>query len=995
MNKLALLGTPGLLLIPLFGSASAASNPNLYVSAENPYYDNHFAGSMVIEVIVNDPNLIDVNVLKGEPDVSVNGDGLRMVQGSDGRWYGYFANLDKAKAADQIASDAGVPGAGLDFGVFCSSDTTAFGPSFSESDGIAIPRSTGVTGATNGNAGFTTCTGTPSGSIINNVVRLPKSINQNSAVPTGQIGLNSNAWPLVQLFSFNKDVTIQYNGAGGTQQVTLHYDDIPNISMNLDRNNYPLGAEVFITINDMQLNQDPTSKDSWTFNIASPQTTFYGAFTDTGSNAANGGAGLTNLVSKLSTLGFEKNGKLSMSLGQVAELKANQLQSSTASDGTTTFTQIVTLVESQPNSGTFENFGFDDLSNIKIKSNPPRGQAATIEYNSKSQSIVSGLSTASVDIGTNQPVSGKKIPVTIKDPDQNLNTNDEDDLDVFRSSAIIPSMTIGNPITLENAGSVKIYSASTDALAGGTSITSHVNDTNSDRLALDTRPPAANQSFEKISLNLGVSANTLQNMLIDTADGDSGTNWVNYDFRSLEQQLGITNYADTTMSLYFGLADPSPVVLVSAANMTGSQGLVQVPNAAVNSIGSKSGTAFLVINFDASDNSAAQCTISTETDTQPIVFDLFSFGQKNGDDVNNAIYRFELEETSSSSGVFTGTAEYVIVNQLNQFDPDLIKTLRTIDNDIKFFVNQRLINEKGINISYSDVADIGLTVATSAKADIRTHSGTVSLTSKTFRFGQPVTIVLNDPDLNIKHDTIDVYTVINNPASENVDTVGTTSGGILLEVLIKDIRFKRCTISGVEYGGLGASGFSLVETGPDTGIFEGVFKMPSQICNRDGTKLISPAGGTVDLKYHDYRDSSGQPNIFGPKATTSSKTTQPTTKTTQPAKTTDSEIIKMPGSTVKVSSKTYTLPDLCKVKHVILTGKIPNYKQGTKITFNLTNPDDKSSTFYAFATKQGNYKALFTLKHNSPTGNYSVDINYLKSDVGKISFTVNPKIIKK
>jgi hypothetical protein len=171
--------------------------------------------------------------------------------------------------------------------------------------------------------------------------------------------------------------------------------------------------------------------------------------------------------------------------------------------------------------------------------------------------------------------------------------------------------------------------------------------------------------------------------------------------------------------------------------------------------------------------------------------------------------------------------------------------------------------------------------------------------------------------------------------------------------------------------------------------------MPSQICNRDGTKLISPAGGTVDLKYHDYRDSSGQPNIFGPKATTSSKTTQPTTKTTQPAKTTEPETVKLPGSTAKVSSKTYTLPDLGKVKHVVLTGKIPNYKQGTKITFNLTNPDDKSSTFYAFATKQGNYKALFTLKHNSPTGNYSVDINYLKSDVGKISFTVNPKIIKK
>ena len=29
-----------------------------------------------------------------------------------------------------------------------------------------------------------------------------------------------------------------------------------------------------------------------------------------------------------------------------------------------------------------------------------------------------------------------------------------------------------------------------------------------------------------------------------------------------------------------------------------------------------------------------------------------------------------------------------------------------------------------------------------------------------------------------------------------------------------------------------ASGFTLVETGSSTGIFEGVFKMPSKICNK-------------------------------------------------------------------------------------------------------------------------------------------------------------------
>jgi hypothetical protein len=159
----------------------------------------------------------------------------------------------------------------------------------------------------------------------------------------------------------------------------------------------------------------------------------------------------------------------------------------------------------------------------------------------------------------------------------------------------------------------------------------------------------------------------------------------------------------------------------------------------------------------------------------------------------------------------------------------------------------------------------------------------VSLSTKTLRFGQPVTVTLNDPDLNVKHDAIDIYSVINDPASPDVDTVGTTSGGILLEVLIKDIRYKRCTVNGVAYGGLGATGFSLVETGPDTGVFQGVFKIPSQICNKDGTRLISAAGGTIDLKYHDFRDYLGQPNIFSlsrETSTTNTKTDTSNTKTT-------------------------------------------------------------------------------------------------------------------
>lgn len=971
MNKLA-LSLAVFLLIPIT-MAHAQSQPNLYVSAENSVHNNHFAGSMVVEVIVNDPSISDTGDGKGEPDVTINGKTLRMVQATDGRWYAYFANVDRAKAADQIAFDSGVPGTGLDFGVFCSKDTTSLGASFTESDGIAVPRS--ITGATNGNSGFNTCTGAPSGTNINNVVRYPRTINTNPAIPSGQIGLDDDAWPIIQLFSFSSDVVIQYNGAGSTQQVTLQYDDIPNISLSLDRSNYPPNSEVFATIRDMQLNQDPTARDSWTFNVVSPQAVFYAAFTEGGSNAANGGAGLVNLVSKLSNIGFEKNGKVAMSLGSVVQLRSNGFQSSTATDGTTTYQKIVTFVETEPNSAVFETADFSDRSNIGILSTAPRGQSGSIEYNSNSVSIVSGLGNADISLGSSQILPGNKIPVRVTDPDQNVNGGARDRLEMFRSSALIPSLTIGSPATLEDAGSVKIYALSGDALAGGNSVTSSVPDTNADRLVLDTRSSTgiANQSFEKMSLNLGLSAAQLQSILIDTAvSGNSGTNWINYDLRSLEKQLGITDYSDTSISLYFGLADPTPVTLVSAGSMTGPQGFLQIGSSAVTQISSESGSAFLVINFDASSNSAAQGTISTETDTQPIIVDMFSFGQKGTTDVNNAVYRFELRETTPSSGIFAGTMEYTIANQLNQFDASLIRTLRPINEDVKFFVNQRLIDEKGINIHYSDLDQTGVTTGTSSKSDILTHSGSVSLNSKTFRFGSPVTVILVDSDLNVNHDEIDIYSVIDNPSSADVDTVG-GSGGMLLEVLIKDVRFKRCTINGVEYGGLAATGFALIETGPNTGRFEGTFKMPSQICNRDGTKLMSPAGGIVDLKYHDFRDSSGQQNIFGlSKTPTKDVTAKTPTKEAKP----------------QIKSKTYDLPAYGKTTEIPITGKVPNYKSGTKVQFTLTKPDGKTINLDVTATKTGLYKVLVTLKHNSPTGPYSIDIKYLKSQVGKVSFNV-------
>jgi len=961
-------------------NAEASSNPNLFVSAENSQFNNYFSGSMVIEVVIRDPNLHDTDEGKGEPDVTLNGKSLRMVQATDGNWYAYFANVEKAKVAD---STVGLAGEGLDFGVFCSRDTpsSVFGISLSETDGFAVPQSAGLADFTNGDSLFSSCTGSPTGSTnLNNVVRKAKSINTNSNIPTGQIGLDSNAWPLIQLFSFN-GVTIQYNPGGPSQQVSLEYDEIQNISFNLDRDLYPKNAEVFLTVNDFQLNQDPTDEDSWTFNINSTLSTFYQAFANSGNDAANGNAGLVDLVPHLSSLGFEDNGKLSLELGNIMELKTNsdQPDSSVNDGGSNTFSEIVTLVEQEPNSGIFESYDSNDQSVIGILSDAPRGQAGQISYNKDSVSVLTGFSTGSVSIG-NEPIltigngdtlrPGTEYPVILVDPDQNLNTGARDDLDAFRATAIIPTITIGNPVTFENAQNV-LFHTSSPTLTGGDDANSSVPDSNSDRLIIDTSN-VADGSYEMISVNLGVSASSLSSTLLDISESNTdGTNWINYDLRSFENDFGISDFSDTTFSLSFGTLGTSPITIVDAGDISSSKGFIQIDDSDVNDIADESGTVFLVIDFDSSNNDSGVIVISSETNEQPIIFDFSSFGLKNDQSINNSIYRFELEETQDNSSTFEGTFEYAVTNQLNILDPDFIQTTRTIDDEIKIIVTDRLIDEEGVSISYSDLDETGVTTTTSTKSDIPTHSGTVSITPTTFRFGQSVTFTLKDSDLNLKNDRVDIYQVINDPNSPNVDTVG-KDGVILLEVLIKDIRYKRCTIDGVEHGGLGAGGFSLVETGPSTGIFEGVFRIPSQICNKSGTELISPAGGSIDVKYFDSRDDSGNANIF---SLLRSKST--------------SSFYSSP----QLSAYEIVKPLSGKVEEIVLSGSIDNHRRGVPLTVTITYPDGQSQNFGSTLSNSGSYKSVISINENSLSGLYKIELSHSNSHVGTISFVVsNPEI---
>jgi hypothetical protein len=190
--------------------AAFAANANLFVSAENSQFDNYMSGPQVIEVVVIDSDINTTDEAKGEPDVTVNGKVLRMVQAVDGNWYGYFADKTMANTADATTT---VAGGGLDFGSLATAAqaNTVFGADFGDTVGVYID-----------SASATPTTGTANGTTMN-VVREAKQVSDglSGSSTVGQIlttGLSgTDPYPFVQLYSLSPggNVVIQYAKGGG------------------------------------------------------------------------------------------------------------------------------------------------------------------------------------------------------------------------------------------------------------------------------------------------------------------------------------------------------------------------------------------------------------------------------------------------------------------------------------------------------------------------------------------------------------------------------------------------------------------------------------------------------------------------------------------------------------------------------------------------------------------------------------------------------------
>ena len=817
----------------------AHAEPYMSVSADDEAFGRTFAGAMVVEVVVSDPDARSVGRPSGEPSVTVDGETLRMVQGSDGSWYAYFADIGAAMAADGASRAAG---AGMDFGVFCAPSTAeaVLGASFAGADGVAVARAAGGGGTDGGEGPPGECSGPVEGELLNNVVRRAPRVSAagGGEVPPGQIGINPDAWPVVQLYSLSGSVDVEYERAGGAERAELEYDEIPNAAMSLDRERYPAGAEVYVTIRDAQLNQDPTDRDVWTFSTdpRSPAVFYRG-----------GGGGLQPAVDMhphLRAVGFADNGALTIDAGRTVSFKPNGLQQGGSIEalggaGGAAHTALVTVMETRASSSEFVSHDGDGESTVWVPRDAPRGTAASFEYNDRRVSAVTGPSTASVGIGQGggPAAPGTSIAVTIRDADRDSNPSRRDVLSAS-DLAPVPSIRIGSPLTLEGAGGAWWAHASggEPAPAGHSAI-------DSGRIAV-SRPGIAGAAT--LSIDAGYGADSVRGL--QGGPSARSTAWLNYDVRSL---AGPGGQPGATIGLAFAGAGGEQA---ESWDASAGRGTVRVAGDYAN----ERGGAVFTVSLPAGAAGGA----GAGAGDAPVHIDLFSFGVEadGGGVINNAVYRLELEETGARSGVFEGTVEYVVIDARNGADPGLAASLVAYGDDARVATGGDMTGDDAVTVSYEDVGGAGGAEPVAADADAPSNAGSVHLGAASYGFGRPVTITVIDADLNTDHGTVETYRVEDDASSPHADAVA-AGGALLLEVTIKGERYQRCTVGGVEHGGLAASGFALVETGAATGVFEGTFKMPSWICGADGSRLVSPAGGKVDARYYDYADGRGGSSI--------------------------------------------------------------------------------------------------------------------------------------
>ncbi len=505
--------------------------------------------------------------------------------------------------------------------------------------------------------------------------------------------------------------------------------------------------------------------------------------------------------------------------------------------------------------------------------------------------------------------------------DEDLDLNNPD-------VTLIPSLSTGDPFTLgetNNSTGIQVVYANVVEDFTGFAVGDGINDILATAITQEHITNSTVDSFGQIArvnstgfvstpagtelisnamiIDLKTTLGELRNSIKDTqtaaTDRLHGFNFLNVDLRSfnntgfydvylLNHTTDIIDGANTVTVNVGALLIAEDVAPQSLTSLNGSATLVAklfdtTPGANTNNAG------LMIVHHVAADTRDTTNIVAAADAVDPIVVDFFSFGFLNDgleadERIANQIIRIEAEETGDNTSTFAGTLEYIMVNQINILNADTY-AVSTIADDPKFIVIEDLTDEDAPRVNYLDLGADGVSTQVADQEEAPSHSGVVSFDSNNYKTADTVTITLEDLDLNVDSDLIDIYTVVTATADENQDAVGsgnaTTGGtsiafstgeqlGRLLDVTFDDLRWQTptpaCALTGAAAtdSGLGATGFTLVETNKASGVFVGDFQIPNQWCRpasgstAAATTAETSTGLDIEVNYVDFRDASGE-----------------------------------------------------------------------------------------------------------------------------------------
>jgi hypothetical protein len=800
---------------------TAAAAGALYVSAENAQFDNLFGGPMVIEVIVKDPNRSATNENAGEPTVLVDNQRLRLAQGLDGNWYGYFADSTDVATLAAVTDDQLVFGGNANANI-----TTSIGGSV-----ITTYDTTTYTTILAGDG------------VIDNPPALSNwnSTSGASCVACGQIGMTSAQWPFLQTFDFTQgDFDVKLEQAGADEVVTLDHNnaDLDDYSgLTLDRNTATQGAEVMLFIVDQQLNIDPTDEDVVIFKVADSGSSIgSGVAWTNGTINYNWIGGTANYTAAGAGHGFGDNGKLLINFnasGAGDVLVKSATADDTVTSVTTGFTYLV-FFEDADNTGTFSNVDDSDQSNLEVMSTAKRGTTATFDYNDRAQSFLVSNDFGTIDMDESsigdEWNSGEFLAVILVDQDLNKNTLNDEDMTLRTHNTTIPSLQIGSPITLTANSMIGEFGSMTSMNVSSFNKIGTIH--------------AAATSAGHVNGNVTVSFNATTVADFRVAAAAADFTFVNYN---------VTQVVNSVGGITLGFANGTTLIAEQSTS-SASAGLIQM----TGTIGAKGYAAdeagVLLLNF--TNTSDGMDAAAGET----LYVDIFTFGDKSGyDRQNNAIYRFLLEETGDNTATFVGDVEFIMLNQVNYDLSSTYSTLTTLSDSVNIIVHEDLTDEDSPRINYLDLGADGVSTQIADQVAAPSHSGVVSFDSNNYKIADTVVVTLADHDLNTDAELIDVYVT---STSDHVGENAYDSTSYVLDITFNDVLWQAGT--GAKIGspdnGLAATGFTLVETSVDSGVFTGSFEVPSTFYDSSSTSTVSitTTGTDIEVNYNDHRDASGE-----------------------------------------------------------------------------------------------------------------------------------------